>query len=155
STETGHPALKVEPSLLPNGFDYLNVVAEDPVGNKSPVSSAQIKVDHTAPSLTLSGTLTAEKVNPRLPSYTLTAKAADGTEAAPQSGISEEKVEVDGKVVASEAPKCATKNCPAEIKWTLEASKYSAGEHTAKITATDAVGLTSSKELKFSLIPSP
>jgi sugar lactone lactonase YvrE len=149
-----------DPSKMPQGEDKVTITAEDVLGNKVAGGNevkALVKVDHTAPTIApLSGTLTEHAtLGTKRPNYTITATSSDGTEGAPQSGIYEAKAEVDGKVVATSTPKCATKNCASTINWTLEASKYTAGEHTLKVTATDAVGLSSTKELKFSLNPSP
>jgi sugar lactone lactonase YvrE len=79
SSESGHPALTYEPALLPQGIDYLNVVAEDPVGNTSATTPAEVKVDHTPPTLSLSGTATEQaQLGTNLPEYKLKYSAADG-----------------------------------------------------------------------------
>lgn len=156
SGEAGHPALNVEPALLPNGIDYLNVVAEDPVGNKSPPSSAQIKVDHTAPQIALSGSATEQATfGTKRASYTLKAEATDGTSAAPQSGVKWEEIDFHGEVLAYSEPGCATQNCAISLEGKIEASKYPAGTYTATITAMDAVGLVTTKHLEITLNPSP
>jgi streptogramin lyase len=77
--EPGPPSLKYEPSAMPQGIDYLNVVAEDPVGNKSSPAFAQVKVDHTAPTLNLSGSITEEEaLGTKRPTYGLKYSATDG-----------------------------------------------------------------------------
>jgi len=60
SSEAGTPALKYEPSSLPQGIDTLKLAAEDPLGHVSAVSHPQVKVDHTAPALNLSGAITEQ-----------------------------------------------------------------------------------------------
>jgi sugar lactone lactonase YvrE len=79
------PSAQYDPSKMPEGFDYIPVVAQDVIGNKVPSGSvvrAQLKVDHTAPSLALSGNLTEQaKVGTKLPSYTLNYATADGEDA--------------------------------------------------------------------------
>jgi DNA-binding beta-propeller fold protein YncE len=156
STETSPPALKYEPSLMPQGIHYLSVVAEDPVGNKSAPAYAQVKVDHTTPEVALSGTMTEQgALGKKRPTYTIKAATSDGTEAQPQSGVAKVRIEVDGKVEAKSEPGCATKNCAIPLEWTLESSKYSAGQHTIKVVATDGVELATTKTLTIELQPSP
>jgi sugar lactone lactonase YvrE len=82
SSESGPPPLTYEPSVLPTGIDYISLVAEDPVGNKSASSWEQVKVDHTAPALSLSGKLTEQAtVGTKLPEYTLSYSGTDGEDA--------------------------------------------------------------------------
>ena len=153
---TGIPALKYEPAAMPQGIINLSIVAEDPIGNKTAPAIAQIKVDHTSPAVVLSGTMTEQaSLGSKRPSYTLRVDAADGTTEAPQSGVVKTVIKVDGKVVDEVAPGCTTKNCAISREGTLEASKYSAGQHTVTVTATDAVGLSSTKSLAIDLDPSP
>ncbi|MGC1853655.1 MAG: 6-bladed beta-propeller [Solirubrobacterales bacterium] len=156
STDVGPPALKYEPAVMPQGINTLTVVAEDPVGNKSAPWLAEIKVDHTAPAIALSGTMTEQAaLGTKRPSYTLKVDATDGTTAQPQSGVAKVQIEFDGKVVASTEPGCSTKNCAIPIEMSIESGKFSAGQHTAKVVATDAVGLTTTKTLTIELQPSP
>ena len=147
------------PANMPQGLDFVPVTAQDVVGNKVPAGSevnALIRVDHTAPELTLSGTATEQAtLGTKNPTYTIKAKATDGVAGAPQSGIYKAKIEIDGTQVAIKEPKCATENCTAEPGYTIEASKYSTGQHTIKVTAEDTVGLTTTKELKITLNATP
>ena len=84
STEAGQPTLKYDPALLPNGPNFLDLIAEDPVGNKSAVGYAQVLVDHQAPKPSWSGTLTEQsKVGINLAQYALKYSATDGDVAAP------------------------------------------------------------------------
>lgn len=79
SSDAGTPALSYEPSLMPQGLNYLKVVAEDPVGNKSEPGYVQVKVDHSAPKLSLSGSITEQgTVGHELPVYALNYNATDG-----------------------------------------------------------------------------
>ena len=140
---------------LPEGEHELQVTAIDPLGKEAAsYTTAKVKVDKIAPSTTLSGTLTEQAtLGIRRHSYALKASITDGSEASPQSGLAEAKMEFDNTVVATTAPKCSTKNCTGTMEWTVEASKYAPGPHTVLITATDAVGLTSKKELRVNLNP--
>jgi streptogramin lyase len=84
NTDPSSPALKYDPSQMPQGINYLQVVAEDPVGNKSPPAFAEVKVDHSAPTVSLSGTLTEQAVvGTNLTQYKLKYSASDGDSAAP------------------------------------------------------------------------
>jgi len=153
----GQPELKYEPALLAQGTNNLKLVAEDPLGHVSSVSHVQVKVDHTAPQVALSGTLTEQgSLGAARPYYTLKWAATDGTAAEPQSGAAKVVVKVDGSEVrAPENPGCSTQNCPITNEWTLDASKFSAGTHTAEVVATDAVGISSAKTVSFALHPTP
>ncbi|HET7484173.1 MAG TPA: NHL repeat-containing protein [Solirubrobacterales bacterium] len=165
STEAGRPALTYDPSVLPQGTNNLELVAADPIGHQSNQALgkyaaktviAQVYVDHTAPVLALSGTLTEQaKLGASRPSYALKLSATDGTEAAPQSGVVKTVVEVDGKGVDEATPGCSTENCAISREWTLDASKYAAGAHTVKVTAKDAVGLSTTKTLTADIQPTP
>jgi sugar lactone lactonase YvrE len=156
SADAGSPPLIYEPSAIPTGISYLKVIAEDPVGNKSAPAYAQIKVDHAAPHLALSGTMTEqETLGVKRPSYTLRVDASDGTPEQPQSGASNVTIKVDGTVVDEVAPGCATKSCGISREWTLDASNYAAGQHTITVATTDGVGLSTTKTLPIELDPSP
>jgi hypothetical protein len=146
------------PTTLPQGTNNLKLTASDPVGNKSEAQTLQIKVDHTAPNLTLTGSVTEQGTLGRtLPQYILKAEAKDGTTASPQSGIAKTEVKVDGKVVSidsSWAPGCATQNCALTKELILKAAEYSVGKHTIEVTTVDAVGLKSAmKTVQFEFQP--
>lgn len=154
STDAGRPALKYEPSVLPTGVDMLDVTATDPVGNLSTSSAVQVKVDHTAPTVSLSGTMTEQAtLGTSRPRYAIKATALDGTEASPQSGVASVKISVDGKQVQLTQPGCSTQNCQLSSEWTLNASSYSVGQHTVAVTATDAVGRSTTKEITIQIQP--
>lgn len=74
----------------------------------------------------------------------------------PQSGVAKTEVKVDGSLVEpAYAPGCATKNCAISREWTLDASDYSSGHHRVEITATDGVGLSTTKELTVTTDDTP
>jgi DNA-binding beta-propeller fold protein YncE len=86
SADAGAPALKYEPSLMPQGYNYLGVVAADPVGNQSAPAYAEVKVDHDAPSLSLSGSLTEQaSLGTTASQYSLKYDASDGDDAAAEA----------------------------------------------------------------------
>jgi streptogramin lyase len=73
-----------DPSTMPQGIDKVILYAEDPLGNKSSGAKAEVRVDHTAPSLAISGTATEQaKLGTNLPQYSLKYSATDGDGAAP------------------------------------------------------------------------
>ncbi len=147
-------ALKYDPSVMAQGVNNLKVVAEDPLGHASSPATVQIRVDHSAPSISLSGSLTEQDIlGTRRSSYTLNAIAADGSEGASQSGVGKLSVEVDGKVTKEVNPGCSTQNCTLGMETLLEANQYPAGVHTVKVNATDAVGITATKTLSVELHP--
>ena len=143
------PNVEIQPyynpaELTATGEYQATYTATDPVGNVSSAKPFTLKVDHEAPKVTLSGSLTEQAaIGDGLNEYTLEYTATDGTASAPQSGVKSVEVKVDGKTEQSEAPGCATKNCPLTGKWTLDASQFSYGKHTVEVVAEDAVGLKS------------
>jgi len=149
SSEAGHPALTYEPSLLPSGINYLELIAEDPVGNRSAAGFEEVLVDHIAPTApALTGTMTEQELlGTRRGSYILKATDSDGNAEHPQSGIATTEVKLDGKKVAMEgkqaeewSPKCTSRNCPLSAEWTLDTSGLAEGKHTIEVIATDAAG---------------
>ena len=62
-----------------------------------------------------------------------------------QSGVASVEVKVDGQSAEKYAPGCATETCSINRDWTFEATKYKAGKHTIEVTATDAVGLSTTE----------
>lgn len=68
-----------DPSTMPQGNNFVSLYFEDPLGNKSVVGEAKLKVDHSDPTVTLSGTLTEQaKLGTTAPEYTLKYEARDG-----------------------------------------------------------------------------
>ncbi len=154
SSEAKQP-LTYNPNLLPTGIRYLKLVAEDPVGNKSAGSWEEVRVDHIAPTLALTGSITEqEQLGTRRASYVLNASGSDGNTEHPQSGIAKAEIKLDGKAVSMQgkqaeewSPKCATRNCSLSAKWTLDTAGLAEGEHTIEVIATNAVGISATKSL--------
>jgi sugar lactone lactonase YvrE len=163
STEN-HLPLPYLPAGLPTGRDYLTVTVGDVmaglgVAGHTAASNVLVKVDHTAPEVSLSGSLTEQgSVGTHRPTYALRVNAKDGVEGAPQSGVKKVEVLVDGKKIpmAEEAewePNCQTQNCALNGEWTMNASEYAAGAHEVKVIATDAVNNVTTKVLQVELHP--
>jgi hypothetical protein len=143
----------VEPEGLPSGVDRLPVTFEDPLGH-STVGHIEVGVDHQAPQVTLSGSMTEQaKLGTALPAYTINASAIDGVEKYPQSGVAKMTIKIDGTVVDESAPGCATEDCPLSREWTLSSEKYAPGPHSVEVTAVDAVGNSTTKTLWIQLRP--
>jgi sugar lactone lactonase YvrE len=74
--------VKYDPALAPQGITNLNLEAYDPVDNVT-ARTLQIRVDHSSPSVELSGTLTEQgALGSKLSEYTLDYTAKDGDDAA-------------------------------------------------------------------------
>jgi sugar lactone lactonase YvrE len=66
----------------------------------------------------------------------------------PQSGVASTEVKIDGTPVEPKhAPGCATKDCAISREWMLNSDQISVGQHTLEVTATDAVGFSTSKSM--------
>jgi DNA-binding beta-propeller fold protein YncE len=74
-----------------------------------------------------------------------------------QSGVVSTEVKVDGQLVEPKyAPGCATENCSINNRdWLFKVNAYSSGQHTVQVTATDGVGLTTTKEFKVTADSTP
>lgn len=135
---------------LPQGKNVLRVVAGDPVGNTG-LKEVPIYVDHTEPELGVAGSLLEQgTIGTNLAEYTVAVSAQDGTSAAPQSGVANVELKVDGKLRNTEsgwAPGCKKENCPLEKTWTLKSSEYGTGKHTLEVVTHDAVGLASTPKM--------
>jgi sugar lactone lactonase YvrE len=155
SSEPGHQALTYDPGLLPSGINYLGLIAEDPVGNRSSTSLAEVKVDHIAPTLALTGSITEqEQIGTRRGTYMLKANGADGNAEHPQAGMAKAEVRLDGKTVPMEgkqaeewSPQCASQNCALTAEWTLNTAGLAEGKHTVEVIGSDSVGNSVSKTL--------
>lgn len=151
STDAGRPAVSYDPSVLPQGTNTLKVTASDPIGHYFSANT-QVKVDHTAPTIALSGTMTEQtKLGKTRPQYVLKAISSDGTEASPQSGVASTEITIDGKKVDSTSAGCETKNCPVTREWTLNSLGYSVGKHVVVVKATDSVGISSETSLTIEI----
>jgi hypothetical protein len=67
----------------------------------------------------------------------------------PQSGVTKLEVKVDGAIVKTTAPGCASKNCAISGSWVLNANNFSSGIHKVDVVATDGVGLPTTKTLNI------
>lgn len=143
-----------EPAKMSQGVHWLNVNAEDVLGNRAETTSIPVRVDHTAPTLSVTGSITEQATRGAgLEKYSVKINGADGTTAAPQSGVVKSVVKVDGKVEDAYSPGCAASNCELAHEWQLEADKYGSGTHTVEVIVTDGVGLSTSRTIPIELHP--
>lgn len=151
---------------MPTGLDWVTITARDPmwnlgVGGHAASTNMLVKVDHTQPSISLSGSLTEQSsIGTRRPAYVLRVGAVDGTAGAPQSGIKKVEVLVDNKPVlmpeGSEwEPNCQAENCAFNGEWTMYASEYAAGPHEVTVISTDAATNVQKKTLNVELHQAP
>jgi hypothetical protein len=70
-----------------------------------------------------------------------------------QSGVASTEVKVDGNLVEPKyAPGCATEDCSITREWTLKAQDFTSGQHDVEVTATDGVGLSTTKSLSVTTV---
>jgi hypothetical protein len=153
NSSEGSPTLLTWPSALPEGIDKLAVTVSDPVGNVSETSYIDVKIDHSAPLVTLSGPLTnsgPKRLDPG--KYSLHVDATDGSVGSPRSGVRSIAIEVDGKVVPGTVEQsCPGGSCSASRDWTFDVASYSNGEHIVTVTVKDQVGRQAKSELKVTV----
>lgn len=151
--EGSQPQLSYSPAKLPNGIDTLRVTAYDAVQKPSfTTNEMTVRVDHTAPTITLSGSLTEQaKLGSELPHYKVLAVAEDGNPksenpAEARSGVVKLEFEMDGqRVVEPFTPKCAGQaNCGAEEELEVPALEIPTGSHTLVVRATMRSGTSPS-----------
>jgi DNA-binding beta-propeller fold protein YncE len=156
--------INVASASLPTGIDRLKVLAEDPLGRVSTTtkegvptdSHVLLYVDHQAPTVSLSGMLTEQALfGTKRAAYPLRVVAGDGDATVHQSGVAKTTIKVDGTVVDETSPGCATENCAITREWTLDPNNFTVGTHTVEVTATDGVGLSTTKSLNIELHPAP
>ncbi len=87
-TSSNGPTLKYDPLTMPQGENWIPITAVDGIGRTSGAKDARVKVDHTAPGLSLSGSLTEQAtLGTSAPQYTLKYNATDG-DSAPAEALS-------------------------------------------------------------------
>jgi tripartite motif-containing protein 71 len=160
--EASQQQLNFEPSALPEGIDKLSVTGYDAIQKPTwTTNEMTVRVDHAAPTLALSGTLTEqEALGTERPFYKVKVVALDGDPSAKpeettkiRSGVVKLETKLDGQLIKEFKPKCAGEpNCGAEEEIGFVAANLSVGQHTFTAQATDAYGHVSQpKELKFTI----
>ena len=113
------------------GEKTLTISTHDPVANYSSWTRAT-KVDGTAPTTSVTNTLTATTLNSKV-------EAVDGISGNPRSGVKEVKVYLDKVLKETRTNTCATSGCPFTLNFTYsQALKgLAAGTHTVEAVAFD------------------
>ncbi len=155
-SEPSQPQMAYDPSVLPEGINTLSVTAYDAVLRKSTTTNGMtVRVDHAAPEIALSGTLTEQAtLGTERPKYTIRADAKDGVPGSvkpedARAGVTSIVFKNDGQVVGEYKPGCPTQSCSAYQELDVPASELSAGSHTLTVTATDALGHIATKQLNY------
>jgi sugar lactone lactonase YvrE len=160
--ESSQPQLNYSPASLPEGIDKLSVTAYDALEKPSWYTNEMtLRVDHSAPTIALSGTLTEqEKLGAELPNYTIRAEAKDGNPesenpAEARSGLKSITFEENGVAVTPTfTPTCAgEEDCGGFKELQVPAHEMSPGPHTLVIKATDALNHVAVSEAKFTVSP--
>ena len=121
---------------------------EDPVGLKSTVATAKIKVDTLPPhNITISGVASGGEIEAG--STNVKVEATDGEGSTPSSGVKSIAIAIDGHEVGKPIGYCSPGPCTAKGEWTLSGGEFSDGEHKLKVTATDNAGNVATEEISF------
>lgn len=133
-------------SGLETGEYEIGAYATDAAGNKEQMRpNGMLYVDHTLPVVTLSGRLYEGRGSPFGDGrYPLSIATEDGSYVAPQSGVKQYEVFVDGKLVQATKTTCPEpQGKPGDGcynlsgTWTMDAQEYGAGSHKIEVKATD------------------
>ncbi len=115
-----------------DGVTLVQARATDEAGTVSAIGTTTIKMDATAPVVTIGGIADKAKLN-LAAVRTALVTAADAT-----SGVAEQVVRLDGELVSS----------PAQI----DAMSLRTGRHTLEVTVTDEAGNQSSQTITFRVV---
>jgi hypothetical protein len=135
------PASGYTPSAaLSSGSHTFSVRAVDSTGHLDPTSASRtFTVDPTAPQVVASGALfssTGAWVDQGTSGLTVTAEDAG-------EGVSELELLIDGARAGFASQSCSGGGCSLTRTFTVDASAYDGGAHSAKLIATDAGGHSS------------
>ncbi|HYU60330.1 MAG TPA: glycosyl hydrolase, partial [Solirubrobacterales bacterium] len=147
-------SLGYDAGLMPNGITITGVVAQDPLA-KADSRTWVMRVDHSAPTISLSGGLTpALTDNPYAVHVDATdGNAADTSGAQWQSGVKQIKLYRDGNLVKDTGVQSCTAtagSCPLSLDYDLGSNPPSFPIHF-RVEATDQLGHTQVKEWDASL----
>ncbi len=129
-----------------DGEDAMEVMTQDGYlyrGEYSPSGDATIKVDGTAPVVTLTGLPANGVINEA--QYHLRAQATDGKAPTPSSGVKSLVLALDGYVLPGQSGTCTPGPCTATGEWTINGEEFGAGKHTLTVQAIDNAGNEESK----------
>lgn len=133
---------------MPEGAHTLTATATDAAGNASTGLSRTVRVDRTAPTLALTGTLKdndGQTISPG--TYGLHVATTDQAVGSPRAGMGRIQIDVDGSPVAATDQACPASSCSLDYDWTFDTSLYTGGPHTITVSATDLAGNTSTSSI--------
>jgi putative amidase-like protein len=141
---------------LPEGVNSPTLAGYDAL-SKSTGQTWTLKIDRSAPSLELSGTLADNSdmaIGPG--TYGLHVDATDGdaaSNATARSGVKKVTVAVDGVQKLDSGPQtCQAGSCSLSVDWTFDSTAYSEGQHTIAVTAEDQLGHTATKTITVTVV---
>jgi RHS repeat-associated protein len=145
---------------MPEGLDTMSVKAVSAAGNASTVQTWTEKIDRTAPTIGLSGSLwNARSTTLGFTQYTLNINATDGTGARPVAGAASVTVTDNGipQTGLSSYTPCTQgqTQCQINTVWTVEAASLEPGSNTIVVTATDGAGNAATNTLTVTVPTTP
>lgn len=137
---------------LDEGIDSVTATATDAASNQRTTAPWIVKVDRSDPTMSLSGALKAADGTTLAPgTYGLQIDASDGDGGAPataRSGVVRVDVTVDDESALVEEQDCAGGSCSMSRTFTFDTGDVTGGSHDVVVTATDAVGRSTSRTLR-------
>ncbi len=141
-------------SQMPNGLNITGVLAQDAL-DKAASRTFVVRVDHSAPTIDLSGTLDDFADQPLTESaYGLHVSASDGSNSpsgTPSSGVASIEVRIDGHRVDYVEQNCPGSSCSMGRTWILHPSDYSDGSHALAVIVKDQLGHTRNQQLTLNI----
>ena len=130
---------------FPEGRTTKRLTAYDALGKPSQPQDWDVRIDRTAPSVTVTGSLRAAE-NQRLsePSYQLQIDARDGTDEDPRSGVKSIEVQIDGARKDYVENSCDSSGCPQTLNrsFTYQTDAYGPGPHRVTVLVNDHLNHT-------------
>jgi Putative amidase domain len=159
--DPAQPLLNFEPSALPEGIDHLRITAYDVTEEPSTTSNTiTVRVDHSAPALAVSGTLTEQaKLGTMRPSYTIRVAATDGVPGSDdpslaRAGVKSLRFFEDGTEIepGRSQPECTgTQSCSVTREYEIPTLSRAVGRHVVTVVAEDTLGHQATREVPFAI----
>lgn len=135
--------LSIPTASMPEGSYQVALTAADILDNPA-TSSMPVKIDHTAPQLTITGALKDAEGSFARDGDTANIVATDA-----HSGARSLRVSLDGAEQSTKS--CATDGCTLSDDLAIDADTLDEGLHTVSVTATDGASHTATKTWTFSI----
>jgi hypothetical protein len=133
-------AFDLSPAELPEGITAVRGTAQSITGVTTQSGESSLKIDQSAPEVTLTGSLIPRFGSSVSQPTTLHVDAPDKTGAIATSGTASVVVQVDGIAVAQSIAACPAGDCARSVDYTFVPSNYAVGSHEIMVTATDVAG---------------